>query len=60
VVASERMDDDPGWQALRPGELLYVDDRLTLTRRMVVDHPPRHLLSLGQLGADAAASQSAT
>jgi predicted glutamine amidotransferase len=60
VVASERMDDDPGWQALRPGELLHVDGQLTITRRMVVNHPPRHLLSLDQLGSNAAASQAAT
>src|SRR5690242_10272343 len=24
VVASERMDEDPGWRALKPGELLHV------------------------------------
>ena len=33
VVASERMDEDPGWQALRPGELLHVDRHLVGTRR---------------------------
>jgi glutamine amidotransferase len=53
------MDKDPGWQALRSGELLHVDDRRTVTRRTVIDRPPRHLLTLDQLGAHAAASQSA-
>ncbi|MEV0678942.1 class II glutamine amidotransferase [Actinosynnema sp. NPDC050436] len=57
VVATERMDEDPGWQALRPGELLHVDGDLRTSRRTVVDHPPRHPLSLRALGARAAASQ---
>ncbi|GAB3451711.1 class II glutamine amidotransferase [Actinophytocola sediminis] len=58
VVASERMDEDPGWQQLRSGELLHVDQRQRLTRRRVLDHPPRQLLTLDQLGAHAAASQT--
>jgi glutamine amidotransferase len=60
VVASERMDEDPGWQALRPGELLHVDDHLVCTRRVVIPRPPRYLLSLDQLGTHAAASQAGT
>jgi glutamine amidotransferase len=60
VVASERMDEDPGWQALRPGELLHVDGHLVCTRQIVVERPPRHPLSLDQLGSHAAASQSGT
>ncbi|NUT46397.1 MAG: class II glutamine amidotransferase [Saccharothrix sp.] len=60
VVASERMDEDPGWQALRPGELLHVGADRATTRRIVLDSPPRHPLSLAQLGAHAAASQSGT
>jgi glutamine amidotransferase len=58
VVASERMDADPGWHPLRPGELLHVDDHLTCTRRIIIDHPPRHPLTLNQLGARAAVSQT--
>ncbi|MBV9845796.1 MAG: class II glutamine amidotransferase [Kutzneria sp.] len=58
VVASERMDEDPGWRALGPGELLHVDRQLIATYRTAVDRPPRHLLALGQLNAHAAASQS--
>lgn len=57
VVASERMDEDPGWQNLRPGELLHVGADLTATRRIVLDQPPRHPLTLDDLGVHAAASQ---
>jgi predicted glutamine amidotransferase len=60
VVASERMDEDPGWQRLRPGELLHVGDHLTCMRRIIIDHPPRHPLTLDDLGARAAASQTTT
>ncbi|HTI22519.1 MAG TPA: class II glutamine amidotransferase [Kutzneria sp.] len=60
VVASEPMDESPGWQELRSGELLHVDGHLTCTRRIVLERPPRHPLSLDQLGAHAAASQSGT
>jgi glutamine amidotransferase len=60
VVASERMDDDPGWQPLRPGELLHVDDQLTGVRRIIIGHPPRHLLSPSELDARTAASQAAS
>ncbi|MCE7003635.1 class II glutamine amidotransferase [Kibdelosporangium philippinense] len=57
IVASERMDEDPGWHEVRPGELIHVDESLTLTRLVVIDHPPAYLLSLDQLGHRAAASQ---
>lgn len=60
VVASERMDEDPGWEALRPGELLHVDEHLTTSCRVVLKQPPRHQLTLDQLGGHAAASQAGT
>jgi predicted glutamine amidotransferase len=60
VVASERMDEDPGWRPLRPGELLRVDGGLRTTFHTVLDSPPRHPLTLDQLGDRAAASQSGT
>jgi glutamine amidotransferase len=41
IVASERLDDDPGWTAIGPGELLHVDRDLTVTRHVVRDAPPR-------------------
>ena len=58
VVASERMDEDPGWQNLRPGELLHVGADLSVTRRVILDRPPRHRLILNDLGEHARASQS--
>ena len=60
VVASERMDEDPGWHNLAPGELLHVDADLRMHTKMVIDHPPRHLITITDLGAQAAASQSGT
>jgi predicted glutamine amidotransferase len=57
VVATERMDEDCGWQAMEPGELLHVDADLRVTRRRVLDAPPAHPLTLADLGARAAASQ---
>jgi hypothetical protein len=59
VVASEWMDEDPGWSAVGSGELLHVDHQLHLTRQTILDKPPGHLLTLSQLGTHAA-SQSAT
>lgn len=58
VVASERTDEDPGWRALEPGELLHVDNDLRIHSSTVLDTPPRHLLSLAQLDSRSAAAQS--
>jgi glutamine amidotransferase len=57
VVATEKMDEDPGWRPLASGELLHVDGDLGVTRRRVLDRPPAHPLTLADLGAQAAASQ---
>lgn len=57
IVASERMDDDPAWRSLAPGELLHVGTDLRTERTIILPHPPAHPLSLSDLGADAAASQ---
>jgi glutamine amidotransferase len=40
VVASERLDDDPGWSELGSGELVHVAPDLTVTRSVVRDRPP--------------------
>jgi predicted glutamine amidotransferase len=58
VVATEKMDDDPGWSPLASGELLHVDADLHATRTRVIDAPPAHPLTLDDLGATAAASQA--
>jgi predicted glutamine amidotransferase len=58
VVASEIMDADPGWRAIRPGELVHVGPTLETVTRMLIDTPPAHPLSLEDLAASARASQS--
>ncbi|MFK8906403.1 class II glutamine amidotransferase [Streptomyces sp. YS-3] len=59
VVASERMDDNPHWQAMEPGELLHVGPDLRLSRQIALPDPPAHQLTLDDLHPDAAASQKA-
>jgi len=59
VIASEPMDDDPGWRLLDSGELLHVDGELRIDTKIVIDHPPRHPLTLADLGPAAAKSQTA-
>jgi hypothetical protein len=58
VVATEEMDDDPGWRPLGSGELLHVDGNLRVTSRRVLEAAPAHQLSLSDLGLRAAASQA--
>ena len=57
VVASELMDDDPGWRPLTSGELLHVDAQLKVESRTVLDAPPRHPLTLADLDPRARSSQ---
>ncbi|WP_067469783.1 class II glutamine amidotransferase [Actinomadura macra] len=56
VVASERMDDDPGWRLLAPGELLLVDG-LTATSLFPFDEPA-HPLTPADLSATESSSQT--
>jgi predicted glutamine amidotransferase len=58
VVATERMDEDPGWRALQSGELLHIARDLTVTRDIALPDPPVHPLTLADLAPDAAAAQS--
>ncbi|MFV8319980.1 class II glutamine amidotransferase [Mycobacterium sp. 23] len=44
VFATEPMDDDPRWCLLEPGELVYVDAALNISRSVVLPDPPRHLV----------------
>ena len=60
VLASERMDENPGWRLLDPGELLHVDGRRRIHRRIALADAPAHLLTLADLEPRAAASQRAT
>jgi glutamine amidotransferase len=59
VVASEPMDADPGWRALAPGELLHADAQQRVSSRIVIEHAPRHPVTLADLAPHAAASQAA-
>jgi predicted glutamine amidotransferase len=59
VVASERMDEDPHWRLLAPGELLHVAADHRRTSRIAVDRPPARRLALADLHPRAAASQQA-
>ena len=46
VVASEPLDDHPGWRLMDVGELVHVAPDLTVTSTLVVDHPPAELIHL--------------
>jgi predicted glutamine amidotransferase len=57
VIASERMDDDPGWRLLGPGELLHVSSALEIESSAPFPAEPAHLLNVSDLDPAAAASQ---
>jgi len=57
LIASERMDEDPGWRMLEPGELVHVDRELGVSSTIAVPEAPAHLVSLAELEPQAAASQ---
>jgi predicted glutamine amidotransferase len=57
VVATERMDEDPGWRSIPPGHLLHVGPDLRVRSTMALADPPRHPLTLADLDPRAAASQ---
>jgi glutamine amidotransferase len=59
IVATERMDEHPGWRELQPGQLLHVDGELRTTISTVLDRPPARQLTLADLDARAAQSQAA-
>jgi glutamine amidotransferase len=57
VFASERMDDDPRWRLLEPGELVHVDSALQIDSAVVLPDPPRHQLGPADLNATAQSAQ---
>ncbi len=57
IVATERMDQDPGWRLMEAGELLHVDSQLRRHSTYPVGAGPAHLLTLADLDPVAAASQ---
>jgi glutamine amidotransferase len=58
VVATERMDQDPGWRPLRGGELLHVDADLGVSITTIIETPPASPLKLTDLDPRAASSQA--
>jgi predicted glutamine amidotransferase len=58
VIASERMDVDPGWRLLAPGELVHVDHTLGVSSRVILPNAPARPLTIDDLGATAKASQA--
>jgi predicted glutamine amidotransferase len=50
VVATEAMDEDPGWRPMESGELLHVDDHLRVRSEIILDRPPERLLTVDELG----------
>ncbi|TYK42831.1 class II glutamine amidotransferase [Actinomadura decatromicini] len=56
VLASERLDDDPGWRLLDPGELLVVDGRATSSVRPF--DAPAHPLTVADLSETESTSQT--
>jgi predicted glutamine amidotransferase len=60
VLASERMDADPGWRLLDSGELLHVDGALGVHARAILERPPARPLSIEDLNPKARASQART
>jgi predicted glutamine amidotransferase len=57
VFATERMDDDPRWCLIPPGELVHVDSALRVTQSLVLPDPPRHLLRQQDLSMHAQQAQ---
>jgi predicted glutamine amidotransferase len=57
VFATERMDEDAGWRNLEPGELVHIDEALSVQSRIALPDPPARRLTLADLDPRAAASQ---
>ncbi len=58
IVASEPMDEDPGWRALASGELVHVAPTLKVESTIALDGPAAHQLTLDDLDSRAAAAQA--
>lgn len=49
VLASEPLDEDPGWRLLDPGELLHVAGNLGVTSTIALPDPPAHPMQVSYL-----------
>jgi glutamine amidotransferase len=59
VLASERMDSDPGWRLLGSGELVHIDAELNVSSQTILRGAPAHPLTIEDLSPHAKASQAA-
>jgi predicted glutamine amidotransferase len=59
VFATEKMDDDPRWRLIDPGELVHVDAGLQISHDLVLPDPPKYQLHLDDLSPTAQAAQHA-
>jgi predicted glutamine amidotransferase len=59
VLASERMDSDPGWRLLDSGQLVHIDDSLHVSAHTILRDAPAHPLTIDDLNPHAKASQAA-
>ncbi len=57
IIASERMDVDPGWRLMDPGELLHAGPTLETGSSAPFPPEPARLLRVSDLDPAAAASQ---
>jgi predicted glutamine amidotransferase len=46
VIASERIDDESGWEEIHSGELVHVGPDLQVDRETIVSGPPAHPMEL--------------
>ncbi|MBB2997209.1 glutamine amidotransferase [Paeniglutamicibacter cryotolerans] len=57
IIATEKMNEDPGWRLLLPGELLHVERSMAVSSSFPLPDSPAIPLGLADLDATAAASQ---
>lgn len=58
VLASERMDNDPGWRLLEPGRLVHIDKDLRVSTHTILPNAPAHPLTIDELNPTAKVSQA--
>ncbi len=46
VIASQPMDQNPGWRLLESGELIHVDSDLNVSSEIIVSEPPAKMMEL--------------
>jgi glutamine amidotransferase len=59
VIASEPMDEDPGWTEIAPGELVHVGPDLAVTRELVLPEAPARPMVLTGRAVESQAQEHA-